>query len=99
VDKSEVNKDTYDRWYSTYSGTILDLKGAIERLNKNQNLAYTILENNLEYFTDMRSIYLKATTLQKREFVSQVFDNNLYYENGIYRTPAVIEIFGIKSKT
>jgi site-specific DNA recombinase len=32
-------------------------------------------------------------TLQKREFVNQVFDNNLYYENGIYRTPTMLNIF------
>ncbi|REG97999.1 hypothetical protein C8P67_108165 [Flavobacterium aquicola] len=31
--------------------------------------------------------------LQKHEFVNMVFDGNLYYEQGIYRTPAVLDIF------
>ncbi len=31
--KNEINKDTYDRWYSIYNNEILNLKGAIERLN------------------------------------------------------------------
>jgi site-specific DNA recombinase len=94
--KNEITRDTYDRWYSTYSNSIIDLKGAIERLSKNQNLAYTILEKNLDYLTDMRYVYSKSDTLQKREFLRLVFDNNLYYQNGIYRTPTMLDLFAHK---
>jgi len=38
----------------------------------------------------MRHVYSKSDTLQKREFVNRVFDSNLYYENGIYRTPTML---------
>ncbi len=31
-------------------------------------------------------------TLEKREFIDLVFDSNLYYENGIYRTPSMMNI-------
>ena len=91
--KNEITRDTYDRWYSTYSNSIIDLKGAIERLGTNQSLAYTILEKNLKFLTDIPYVYSKSDTLQKREFINLVFDNNLNYENGIYRTPTMLNIF------
>lgn len=88
--KNEINKDTYDRWYSIYNNEILNLKGAIERLSNDQSKAFSILEDNLNLLTDMRHVYMVSDTLQKREFVNRVFDSNLYYENGIYRTPTML---------
>ena len=88
--KNEINKDTYDRWYSIYSNEILTLKGAIERLSNDKSEAFCILEDNLNLLTDMRHVYDVSDTLQKREFVNMVLDSNLYYENGIYRTPTML---------
>ncbi len=88
--KNEINKDTYDRWYSTYNKDIMNLRRAIERLGKDQSRAFSILEDKLELLTDLRYIYSHANTLQKREFVDLVFDSNLYYEKGIYRTPTML---------
>jgi len=34
---------------------------------------------------------LQANIIQKREFVKLVFDSNLYYQDGIYRTPTMID--------
>jgi len=90
--KDEINKDTYDRWYSTYSDHILTLTAAIERLTLNQGKAFEILDTNLELLGDIKHIYNKSDVLQKREFVNMVFDGNLYYEQGIYRTPAMLSI-------
>jgi site-specific DNA recombinase len=91
--RNEITRDTYDRWYGTYNDHILTLKGAIERLSADHSLAYTILEKNLHYLTDMRYVYSQADTLQKREFIQLVFDTNLYYQNGIYRTPTMLDVF------
>ncbi|MCA5004963.1 recombinase family protein [Sphingobacterium bovistauri] len=90
--KNEINKDTYQRWYSIYNDNILNLKGAIERLSNDKSVAFNILEKNLNMLTDMRHVYSVADTLQKREFVKMVFDSNLYYENGIYRTPTMLDL-------
>ncbi len=95
--KNEITRDTYDRWYSTYNSTILNLKGAIERLGQNDGRAFTILEKNLEMLTDIKFVYSKADIMQKREFVNLVFDSNLYYQEGIYRTPTMLNIFSHNS--
>lgn len=90
--KDEINKDTYDRWYSTYSDHILNLTAAVERLSVNPDKAFELLDNNLDMLSDVRYIYDKATTLQKREFVNKVFDGNLYYQEGVYRTPTMLDL-------
>lgn len=95
--KNEITKDTYERWYSTYNHTILNLKGAIERLGENQSRAFAILEKNLDLLADMKFVYKQAGTIQKRELVRMVFDNNLYYQDGIYRTPTMMEMFSHNS--
>ncbi len=91
--KNEVSKDTYQRWFSSYNDEIITLKGAIGRYSTDQQIAFKILEKNLNQLTDMKFVYSKANTLQKREFVNIVFDSNLYYENGIYRTPTMMDLF------
>nr|WP_315167163.1 recombinase family protein [uncultured Flavobacterium sp.] len=90
--KDEINKDTYDRWYSTYSDHILTLTASIERYGTNQGKAFEILESKLDLLGDIRHIYTKADILQKREFVNMVFDGNLYYQEGIYRTPTMLDL-------
>lgn len=90
--KNEINKDSYDRWYSIYNNEILSINGAIERLSNDQSEAFRILESNLSLLSDMRYVYSKSDTLQKREFVNLVFDSNLYYENGLYRTPTMLGV-------
>ncbi len=91
--KNEITRDTYDRWYSTFNYNVLNLKGAIERLGKDQGRAFEILEKNLYMLSDMRYVYSQADTLQKREFIGKVFDNNLYYKEGIFRTPTMLQMF------
>ena len=90
--KNEISKDTYDRWYSTYSTHILTLTGAIERLSTNHGKAFEILDSKLDLLSDIGYIYTKSDTLQKRAFVNLVFDSNLYYEKGIYRTPTMLDL-------
>jgi site-specific DNA recombinase len=95
--KNEIAKETYDRWYATYDGTIQNLKRTIERLSTDQSKVFLVLENNLSLLTDMHSVFSKSNTLQKREFINMVFDNNLYYQEGIYRTPTMRSIFTYNS--
>ena len=95
--KNEISRDTYDRWYSTYNNNIIDLKGTIERLSKDQGKVFDILDKHLDLLTDMRYVYSHSDTLHKREFVSMVFDNNLYYQHCIYRTPTMIDILAHNS--
>jgi site-specific DNA recombinase len=90
---NEISRETYDRWYATYNYSSLNLKGAIQRLTSNVGDVYKILQKNMDFLTDIPYVYSRSTTLQKREFISMVFDTNLYYEKGVYRTPTMPSIF------
>ncbi len=61
------------------------------RLEKTDTEAFKILDKRLELAGDIKYFYRKSDTLEKREFLDMVFDSNLYYEKGIYRTPTMID--------
>ncbi|KLT65956.1 hypothetical protein AB669_07180 [Pedobacter sp. BMA] len=42
-----------------------------------------------------KSIFYQFDTLEKQEYIDLVFDSNLYYENGIYRTPTIMNLLSI----
>lgn len=90
--KNQISKDTYDRWSSNYSSTETQLKMAIDRFSTNHADAFDKLKTNLHMLADMKWVYSVADTLQKREFINMVFDSNLYYQEGNYRTPTMMEI-------
>ncbi|MDB4919092.1 MAG: hypothetical protein JWQ54_1075 [Mucilaginibacter sp.] len=94
---SQISRETYDRWSSNYNGEIFSIKGAVERLGKDHSQGFKILAKHLNFLTDIKYIYGKADTIQKREFVNLVFDSNLYYQNGVYRTPTMMEVFAHNS--
>ncbi|CAM3736701.1 hypothetical protein MUGA111182_06290 [Mucilaginibacter galii] len=45
--RGEIAKDTYERWYSTYSRNIVMLKGFIEKAQKSMDKSTEVLERNL----------------------------------------------------
>jgi len=89
---SQISKETYDRWCSNYNTEINSLKLMVSKLGKDESQGYKILSRHLNQLEDIKHIYNEADTLKKREFITLVFDSNLYYENGVYRTPSMMEI-------
>ena len=92
-----ITQDTFDRWFSKISSTKLSLQAAIERLNGDQEGIYKIVRRNLEFLSDLKSVYQKADPIEKQELIRIGFDNNLYYKEGMYRTPTMIEILSHNS--
>lgn len=90
--RNEVTHDTYQRFYTIYSDKITVMREKIERCTTDTQGVYKIFNKNLDYLTDLRYVYENMEVLEKRELVKLVFDSNLYYENGVYRTPTMLEI-------
>jgi len=87
---NQINRDTYDRWNSNYNSEILSIKTSIDRLSVDPSKGHKIAVKHLDRLTDLQYVYNQSNTLEKREFISTVFDSNLYYENGLYRTPTMM---------
>lgn len=67
------------------------LKALIDRLSQNQTELYRTLYKTLDTLTDLKYVYNKCDASSKQELLRLGFDSNLYYEEGIYRTPTILE--------
>lgn len=94
---NQITHDTYERWFSTINNNRIALKGSIERLSGNQDKTYRIVKNNLEKLSDLEFIFIKTSALEKQELVRLGFEQNLYYQGGMYRTPTMVELLSHNS--
>ncbi len=90
---NQMNHDTYHRWHSSISSKRIELRSQIEKLNRDENETFYLLQNELEKLTDLKTVYQSAATLQKQELLRMVFDNSLYYKDQCYRTPYLMPVF------
>jgi len=90
---NQIGFETYNRWHSQLIPKIGSLKADIEKLSEDENDVYLLLQNQLDRLSDLQYVYTIATTTQKQAFIRQGFDNRLYYQNRVYRTPYILPIF------
>lgn len=90
---NQVSVETYHRWHSTLSDKRRVISAQLEKLNRDENELYFLLDEQLLKLTDLKAVYQGATLLQKQEVLRMVFDNRLYYQGGCYRTPFLMPVF------
>lgn len=95
---NQINKDTYDRWYRTISAKKISLSASIQLLTQDQNIVYKIIQKNLDKLEDLGHIYKNISVLDKQEMLRQEFDSNLYYQEGMYRTPTMLDFLSHNSQ-
>lgn len=86
----QISKETYHRWSADFSKQHNYLKAQIERLSNNENVIYNLLRENLGKLSDLQAIFKMANTPQKHELIRKGFDDRLYYQDNVYRTPYII---------
>lgn len=92
-----INTETYHRWKGRLSGErqalelqALELSGQLATPWQRYRLELTRLGN-------LRYLYTVADPGQKQAFIRIVFDNQLQYANGAYRTPFLMPLFASKA--
>jgi DNA invertase Pin-like site-specific DNA recombinase len=90
---NQLKFDSYNPWHASYNQQRIALAAEIEKYSSDYNEFFFVLNNNLEKLTDMQQVYNSCSTLQKQELIRKVFDNKLYYQNGVCRTPCIMKIF------
>jgi hypothetical protein len=90
----QISFDTYNRWNGDYTKQRNSLRAQIDQLKKESNTTHALLLQTIDFLTDMRQVFETCNATQKQELVRTVFDNSLYYENKVYRTPYLIPEFG-----
>ena|ERR1035437_3844548 len=91
--QNQLHFETYSRCFDDAVRRRSALTSQIEILSKSEDEIYILLRENLEALTDMQYVYVHSNTEQKQVLVRKVFDNRLYYQNKIYRTPYMMDIF------
>jgi site-specific DNA recombinase len=90
---NQLSFESYDRWYSQLTPKIHSLKSEIYKSEEDEKDVYELLHKELDRLSDLGYVYQIATTTQKQEFIRKGFDNGLYYQNGVYRTPYLMPAF------
>jgi site-specific DNA recombinase len=88
--ENKINHDTYERWYKTITANKISLNASIEKLTGDKQNIYGIIIRNLDKLENLGKLYREASTENKRHLIKLEFDDNLYYQNGMYRTPTML---------
>lgn len=88
---NKMDYETFQKWYEIINTNKITLTATINRLKQNQDKIYATLHKNLKYLTDLKYVYTKADLTEKQQLIRLGFTNNLYYQDGIYRTPTILE--------
>lgn len=88
--RNEIAFDTYQRWHTKFNDQRSQIKQEMEFLQKDENGIYSLLETQIEKLSDLNYRYEKTSTINKQQLIKLVFDSQLYYQQGIYRTPYII---------
>jgi DNA invertase Pin-like site-specific DNA recombinase len=89
----KIQHDTYYRWHTEFTQKKVDIRYQVDQLSADQNEAFLLMRAELPKLTDMKYVWEKAGTLHKQSLVKTVFDSQLYYREGVYRTPYIMPIF------
>ncbi len=90
---NQINHDTYQRWVTEITRNRIYLNSQIERLSQDQTKLYKELYKTLDRLTDLKYLFNNSNITDQHEFLRKGFDSNLYYSEGIYRTPTMIPTF------
>lgn len=91
----DIESETYKRWHSKYSATESHLRYRLEMLSDNTNATWQLFNQELPKLGNMKLLYSWATVPQKQSFIRLVFNSQLRYVDGVYRTPFLLPLFSL----
>jgi len=93
----DIQSETYKRWHSKYSATESHLRHRIDMLSDNTNATWKLFNQELPKLGDIKLLYSWATVPQKQSFINLVFNSQLRYVDGAYRTPFILPLFSLNT--
>lgn len=111
ISKIETQIETAEERYllqgdvseKTYRKVMTGLQSEKARLQRNllsleQDAAkyWTWLEKTIPHLSNLKNSFVSMDTANRMRFISQVFEPNLYFERGVYRTRNLNELFADK---
>lgn len=84
--KPNVSEETFDKVMTELRGEEARYQKELAEQNMDQQAYWERLNTLLPRLSHLRNAYNAMDLEKKQQFINQGFDNNLWYENGIYRT-------------
>ncbi len=90
---NQISFETYQRWHSELNQQRMSLHTQIDRLSQDEAATWNLLQKNLDKLGDLLGVYNGMNTLEKQQLIRLGFNSRLYYKDGSYRTPFIMDIF------
>lgn len=88
----QVNTDTYKKWYPRYASKEAQLREELDQLQQNIQFRWRHFFDALPRLQDIHWLYHRACLTDKQALIREVFNSQLSYSGGVYRTPYLIEL-------
>ena len=94
--KNDIDSATYQKWHPRALSELATLNAELSDLKRPLEESWKFYNENLTKLADLHYIFNAADIHHKHAFIGAVFNNSLFYEEGIYRTPYLLPIFHSK---
>jgi site-specific DNA recombinase len=92
-----IDKETYFKWRQRLNDERFEYIERIANLELPIGQVWNRYNTLLSQLSDINLIFQNADITGKHAFIRTVFDNKLYYQDGIYRTPYILPLFSSKA--
>ena len=89
----------YNKWRTRYQQEIAIIKKYISDASKPMHEMIAFFKTNLPKLANLKNHYLLADLHTKQAILRTVFNSQLYYHDGCYRTPYILPVFALKAAT
>lgn len=94
---NDIDKSVYSKWKVKYENERIVLSNRLADLRQPITKVWDRFNIKLQQLADLAGFYNQANIAQKQSFIQVVFDNQLYYQDSIYRTPYIHPLFASKA--
>ncbi len=88
-----ISSDTYRKWHNKYLAAESAIRYQLSELETNSEAKWQLFREQLLRLGNLQALYNDADLSQKRTFLRQMFNSQLSYVEGIYRTPYILPLF------
>jgi site-specific DNA recombinase len=93
----DLDKETYGKWKMRYHTDRSLLNAQLADLRQPLEQTWAKYRDCTDHLANLQWIFNKGTVQQKQAFIRLVFNNQLYYQEGTYRTPYILPPFAGKA--
>ena len=95
----DVDKETYIKWKMRYHTERSLMQSQLADLREPVASTWQRYRENINKLATLQYNYSISSVEDKQSFVRLVFDNQLYYQDDIYRTPYLMDVFHTRAAT